>query len=73
MKISVRVVPHAKAVKIEPAGECEYKVWLTKPPQKGEANKQLVELLAKHFGVGKRNVELVKGGKSRVKEVLIFA
>jgi hypothetical protein len=39
------------------------------PPHEGEANKKLVAFLAKRFSVPKREIELVSGGKSRVKMI----
>lgn len=37
----------------------------------GKANEALVEFLAAHYGVAKRNVRIVAGLKSRRKRVLI--
>jgi len=37
----------------------------------GKANEALVEFLAAHYGVAKRNVRIVAGLKSRQKRVLI--
>jgi uncharacterized protein (TIGR00251 family) len=37
----------------------------------GKANQALVEFLAAHYGVAKRNVRIVAGLKSRQKRVLI--
>ncbi|RUM87332.1 MAG: hypothetical protein DSZ24_06440 [Thermodesulfatator sp.] len=41
------------------------------PPEKGKANKQLVEVLAKHFGVKKSSVKILKGETSHNKVVEI--
>jgi uncharacterized protein (TIGR00251 family) len=47
------------------------KVFVNAPPADGEANKAVVEVLAKHFGVGKSAVEIVKGLSGRNKVVAV--
>ncbi len=41
------------------------------PPDKGKANKELVELISDFFGVAKSQVQIVSGLKSREKIVRI--
>jgi len=45
------------------------KVKLTSPPVEGRANKELIEILAKLFGVHKRNIEIISGHSSKNKLV----
>ncbi len=45
------------------------KVRLTSPPVEGRANKELIEVLAKEFGINKRDVEIVSGKNSKNKIV----
>jgi len=45
------------------------KVKLTSPPVEGRANKELIEILAKQFGVHKRNIEIISGHSSKNKLV----
>lgn len=47
------------------------KVRLTAPPAEGEANAQLVEFLAREFGVPKSSVRITRGASSRNKSVEI--
>ncbi|PIR76278.1 MAG: YggU family protein [Candidatus Magasanikbacteria bacterium CG10_big_fil_rev_8_21_14_0_10_42_10] len=47
------------------------KVKLTAPPVDGEANKKLIELLSKEFGVSKSNIKIVKGETNKIKLVEI--
>jgi uncharacterized protein (TIGR00251 family) len=65
--VKVRVQPKASrdAIAGEHAGAL--KVAVTAAPEKGKANKAVVELLAKALGVAKSNVELVSGATSRDK------
>jgi uncharacterized protein len=47
------------------------KVRLAAPPQEGKANAALIEFLAQHYGVPRRNVRITSGLKSRQKRVVI--
>ena len=44
-----------------------YKVWVSEPPEDGKANKKVIQLLAKYFGVSKSSVSIVKGVKNKKK------
>lgn len=46
-------------------------VTLTEPPEKGKANKQLIEVVAEYYKCPKSAVSLVSGAKSRKKVVEI--
>jgi len=71
MLISVKVIPGAKKtlVKEEAGG---LKVYIPAPAVDGKANAALVEVLADHFGVKRRAVEIIKGLKSRHKTIKIL-
>jgi len=47
------------------------KVRLAAPAHEGKANAALIEFLAGHYGVPKRNVRIAAGLKSRRKRVVI--
>lgn len=49
------------------------KAYLTRPAREGQANAQLVVLLAEYFKVKKYQVSIVKGLKSRKKLIRIDA
>ncbi|MFA5287302.1 MAG: DUF167 domain-containing protein [Candidatus Omnitrophota bacterium] len=70
MIFNVRVSPRASRnlVKKEAGG---FKVYLTKPAYDGQANEQLVELLAGHLDLKKYQVRIIKGLKGRDKIVEI--
>jgi uncharacterized protein (TIGR00251 family) len=69
--LDLHVQPGAK--KSEFAGEHggRIKLRLAAPAVEGKANEALVEFLAAHFGVPKRNVRIVAGLKSRQKRVCV--
>ncbi|HMT11489.1 MAG TPA: DUF167 domain-containing protein [Ignavibacteria bacterium] len=67
MRISVKVKPNARQNSINQVGENTFEVRVTVPPEKGKANKKVIELLAKHFHTAKSNIELVSGETSKEK------
>lgn len=71
MKYTVKVKPGSSQEKVVLADDGELTVWLHVRAHDGEANKAVVKVLAKHFGVAKSRVEIVRGEKSRVKVVEI--
>jgi uncharacterized protein (TIGR00251 family) len=71
MRFRVKVVANARRNEVLQDGDL-LKVRLTAPAIKGKANKALIELLAKHFHVRKRNIRIVKGERSREKLVEIM-
>lgn len=71
MLINVIVKPHAKREGVFKEGDI-YKVLVCAPPEKGKANKRVVELLAEYFSVSKSNVKIVKGRTSKTKVVEVI-
>ncbi len=67
MIIKVKVKPNAKKNEIKQIEENFYEVRVTVVPEKGKANKKVVELLSKHFDVPKSRIKLVRGETSREK------
>ncbi|MEA3295086.1 MAG: DUF167 domain-containing protein [Euryarchaeota archaeon] len=72
--IDLEVIPESKNVKIISG----YNPWrkritvkLTQPPQKGKANKQLIEELSKILMVSESDITLISGQTSHKKTVLI--
>lgn len=71
MRIYIKVIPRSSKKEVTKTAEGEYKVRLTAPPVDGEANKQLIEMLAEHFGVGKGAVSILGGKSARIKIIEI--
>ncbi len=72
--IDLEVIPESKNVKVISG----YNPWrkritvkLTQPPQKGKANKQLIEELSKILMVSESDITLISGQTSHKKTVLI--
>jgi uncharacterized protein (TIGR00251 family) len=71
--VVLRVLVQPRASKNELAGvhgDC-LKIRVTSPPVEDQANKKLCAFLSKLIGVGKKQVEVVGGHKTRVKKVRI--
>ena len=69
-RYTVRVVPNAKQRKIIADGEM-LKVYVTAPAVEGKANEAVIEALAEHFGVKRRQIKIISGEKNRNKVVEI--
>ena len=70
MIVNIRVIPGASRdlVKLESG---ILKIYVTKPAQDGRANARVIELLAKHFGIKKYEISIIKGEIARNKAVQI--
>ena len=76
MKLQVKVIPKASSDAVVGYvdgvdGEKMLKVKTCKPPEDGEANKAVVKMIAKYFGVKKSEVHIVSGTTSPVKLIEI--
>jgi len=72
MKINVKVIPRSSIQHIVETLEGDLKVKLKAPPVGGQANKELIEALAKYYKVPKSQVEIIKGLTSKNKIVEII-
>lgn len=74
MRVAIRLTPRGRADRVERVvrgadGIAAVKVSVTAPPADGRANDALLQLLAKQWGVARRDVALVSGPKNRNKIV----
>ena len=72
LRLNVKVVPQSGRGEI--AGfmaDGTLKAKVQAPPEKGKANAELRALLARELGVAPRNVVIVRGEKSALKQVRI--
>lgn len=70
--LQIKVKPNARASELSPPETGE--VWtarLKSPPVDGKANRELIELVAEHFGCAKAQVTIKHGGSGRLKLVEI--
>ncbi len=65
--INIKVEPRSsRSGIVGPYGD-GLKVRLTSPPVEGRANVEVIEVLAKEFGISKKDVEIISGKKSKNK------
>lgn len=69
--ILIKVKPNARTSTIEALPDGTYTAQLKSPPVDGKANKELVALVAEHFGARKAQVSVKSGAASRMKLVQI--
>ena len=76
MRVAVRLTPRGRADRVEGIvhlsdGAVVLKVSVTAPPAEGRANDALLQLLAREWGVPRRDLAIVGGLKSRSKTVRV--
>ncbi|NVM54269.1 MAG: DUF167 domain-containing protein [Candidatus Helarchaeota archaeon] len=65
------VKPHSKQVNIKQLDPKTYEIAISSKPEKGKANKEIIEELAKFFKIKKSKITILKGHKSRHKIIQI--
>jgi uncharacterized protein (TIGR00251 family) len=69
LTVKIKVEPRSsKSAVVGRYGDA-LKVKLTSPPAEGKANKELIEVLSRKFGINKKDVEIVLGQTSKNKIV----
>jgi len=63
--IELRVIPGARRTRIVGMHDGRLKVQVQAPPEGGRANRALCELLARTFGLARRDVNVELGARSR--------
>lgn len=69
--LPVRAQPGAKANAVRGEQDGALKVCVTQAPEKGKANKALIEVIAKSLGLKRSQIELWRGETSSQKQFLI--
>jgi len=69
--ITVKVKPRSSKPGVEKTGEREYNVRVKRAPSKGQANEEVIKLLASHFQVPRSCVKIARGETSRIKILTI--
>jgi uncharacterized protein len=66
-RISVTVQPNSRSAAITKISEGEFRVAVSEPARDGKANQAVIELLARHFGIPKSTIRILRGHSSRRK------
>jgi uncharacterized protein len=72
LELTLKVIPKSsrnEVVGLLPDGSLKIKI--TAAPEKGKANAAVCEFLAGEFGIAKRNVAIIRGETSSIKQILI--
>lgn len=69
--IQIRVKPNARDSALEQDAAGHWLARLKSPPVDGRANKELVELIARHFACPKSAVSIKSGASGRIKLIRI--
>ncbi len=72
MIFEIRVVTNATKSEVKEYDDI-VKVRVSAKPINGEANKEIIKLLAEHFKVPEQNVKIIRGHKTNKKTVEIIA
>jgi len=67
VRISARVSPKSAKPGIERVGESTFKIKVKASPEKGKANKEVVERVADYFHVPKSKVRILRGHTAQKK------
>jgi uncharacterized protein (TIGR00251 family) len=72
MDLDVKVIPRASRSEVTGTmADGSLKVKIAAVPEKGKANEELCALLARHFGVAQREIEVISGATSTRKRIRI--
>jgi uncharacterized protein (TIGR00251 family) len=72
MRYTVQVKPGSKkGPLVEENSDGSLTVFIQERPVEGAANEALIKLLAKHFGLKNKDIEIESGHTSRIKRVSI--
>ncbi len=70
-RIKLKIITRAKKEEIQKLSEDSYRIKILSPPEKGKANKRIIELLSKEFGVKKQDIRITSGKTSNRKIVKV--
>lgn len=71
MTITVRVIPRARKRDIKKQPDGSYKIKVLSPPIDGRANSEVIDVIARKYGVKRSKVKIISGEKRREKVVEI--
>lgn len=69
VKVTAKAAQDRVKVEHDSSGAVSLKVYVTTVPEKGRANKAILELLAKHLGVPKTSLSIIRGAQSNIKTI----
>ena len=67
--IRIRVKPNARVARLDPLDDGTWVARVRALPVDGRANEELIELVARHFGVRRSSFRIRSGASGRLKRV----
>lgn len=71
MIITVKITPNSRMNRVVGFEEDILKIKIKAPPEKGKANKELINFLAKKLKIAKSSIKILTGQTSRLKKLKI--
>lgn len=71
MIINVTVSPKSSKNEITKISDNIFKIKVSSPPEKGKANKKVIEMLSKEFQTAKSNITIIAGETAKEKLIEI--
>jgi uncharacterized protein (TIGR00251 family) len=71
MLLTVHIHPKSSKNAIKWIDKDTVETWVTAAPEKNKANQALLELLSQELGVAKSQLEIVRGSKTKIKQIEI--
>lgn len=71
-RLTVHVKPNSSQQCLVQQNDGSWIARIHAPPEDGKANAAVIQLIAKHFHVAKRNVIIARGHKQRCKQIEVF-
>jgi uncharacterized protein YggU (UPF0235/DUF167 family) len=71
MFISVKTIAKAKVNKIVRTSDRVFKIYVTEAPERGRANKKVIEILSEYFKVPRSRISIKRGVVSNKKVIEI--
>lgn len=71
LRLQIRVKPGARVSSLEAQEDGSWRACLKSPPVDGKANRELIALVARHFGCPRSAVTISSGAAGRIKWVRV--
>lgn len=69
---TVKIIPASSRTTVSGLLDGMLKIKLSSPPQKGKANKSLIELLASQLSIKNKNIKILSGLANEIKNIHIL-
>jgi uncharacterized protein (TIGR00251 family) len=69
--LTIRAKPHSKSPGIILESDAECIIYVKAPPKRGQANIEIIKLIAKRLNIPTNNIRIISGEKKSTKTLLI--